>query len=287
MIYSRDGTVNRILGGADEQQDLQFSPDGNKLAVWLYDLKSRKSNIWIYDKRTGGKTRLTNSKEGEFRPVWSPDGSVIVYWCVGKRGIYEIMTNRMAEGKLIFPSTELLQTQDRSKNGKYILMRKVNIGLNNSDIVWFDYNTKAELVPIINTQFDETNARFSPDGKWVSYLSNESGDYELYVTSFGKSSGQSWKLSEHGAFNPRWGSTSNELFYIDKSGSVIHVQVSFTRDGGISTKSKKIFTAPLTVTDMDVSKDGKYFAFTRAFETYQLPPISMRMFWYNLKKDKE
>ncbi|MDP1675263.1 MAG: protein kinase [Bacteroidota bacterium] len=287
LMYSRDGKLNRTLGGADEQQDLQFSPDGNKLAVWLYDLKSRKSNIWIYDKRTGGKTRLTNGREGEFRPLWSPDGSVIVYWCVGKRGIFEIATNRIGEGKIIVDSPDHLQTQDWSRDGKYVLLRKVNVGLNNSDIVWFDYSTKKELVPIINTQFDEVEARFSPDGKWISYISNESGDYELYVTPFGKNSGQSWKLSERGAFNPRWGSTSNELFYVDKEGSAIHVQLSFARDGSISTKNKKIFTAPLTASDMDVSKDGKYFAFTRAFETQQLPPISMRMFWYNLKKDNK
>jgi serine/threonine protein kinase len=287
LMYSRDGTLLRTLGGKDEQQDIQFSPDGNKLALWLYDLKSRKSNIWIYDKRTGGKTRLTNGRDGEFRPLWSPDGSKIIYWSIGKRGIYEIATNRIGEGEKIIDSPEFLQTQDWSRDGKYVIVKKVNTGLNNSDILWFEYAKKNELLPVINTQFDEDDAQFSPDGKWISYISNESGEYELYVTPFGKGSGQSWKLSERGAFNPRWGSAANELFYIDGEGSVIEVQLSFDRDGSISTQNKKLFSAPLTVSSMDLSKDGKYFAFTSAYETQILPPISMKIFWPRLKKDSQ
>ncbi|MBI2428497.1 MAG: protein kinase [Ignavibacteriales bacterium] len=286
-LYSVNGTLVQTLGGADEQQSPQFSPDGNKLAVWLYELKSRKSNIWVYDRRTGGKTRLLNSRDGEFRPVWSPDGSKILFWSIGKRGIFETAANRMSDATVMFPSNDFLQTQDWSRDGNYVLLRKVNVGLNNSDIVVLDYKAKKDLTPVINSQFDEIDARFSPDGKWISYLSNESGDYELYITSFGKESGgQSWKLSERGASNPRWGATSNDLYYIDASGNVIHVSLSFRRDGSVSATSKKIFAAPLTVTDMDISRDGKYFAFTSAFETQQLPPVSMRMLWYNLNKEK-
>jgi serine/threonine protein kinase len=284
-IYSREGKLVQTMGGPDEQQNPQFSPDGGKLAVWLYDIKSRKSNLWIYDRRTGGKTRLTNSKFGEFRPLWSPDGSKILYWSIGRRGIFEVFTNRTSEGAVIFPANDILQTQDWKRDGKVVLVRKTNVGLNNSDILWFDYEKRDELVPVINSQFNEDDARFSPDGKWVSYLSNETGEYEVYITPFGKSNGQSWKLTENGAYNPRWGSSSNELFYIDKDGSVIQLSLSFSRDGLTHVSKKKLFNAPLTANDMDVSRDGRYFAFTRAFEGGQLPPISMTMFWYNIAKN--
>jgi len=283
-IYSREGKLVQILGGADEQQDPQFSPDGSKLAVWLYDIKSRKSNLWLYDRRTGGKTRLTNSKFGEFRPVWSPDGLKILYWSISKPGIFEVFTNRTSEGTVIFSTTDNLQTQDWSRDGKVVLVKKTNIGLNNSDILWFSYDKRNELAAGIHSQFDEVDARFSPDGKWISYLSNETGEYEVYITPFGKSDGQAWKLSETGASSPRWGFSSNELYYIDKDGSVIQASLSFSQDGLTHSSKKKLFNAPLTFNDLDVSRDGRYFAFTRAFEGGQLPPISMKMFWHNISK---
>lgn len=286
LVYTKEGALSRTLGGPDEQQDPQFSPDGNRLAVWLYELKSRKSNIWIYDRRTGGKIRLLNSKDGEFRPVWSPDGSRILFWSVGKLGIYEASTNRMSDAALIYPSNDVLQTQDWSRDGKYVLLRKVNVGLNNADIVWFEYGTKQEIVPIINTQFDEVDARFSPDGKWISYLSNESGEYELYISSFGKGIGQSIKLSEQGAFNPRWGATAGTLHFLDKNANVIQVSLSYGREGSVTATHKKIFSAPLTTNDMDVSRDGKYFAFSRAFETQQLPHLSLRFFWHHVHTER-
>lgn len=283
-IYSREGKLVKTLGGANEQQDPRFSPDGNKLLVWLYDNKTRKSNLWIYDKHTGGKTRLTNSKFGEFRPVWSPDGTKILYWSLNKRGIFEVFTNRTSEGTAIFSTSDNLQTQDWSSDGKVVLVRKTNVGLKNSDILWFDYDKRDRLVPVINSPFDEADARLAPDGKWVSYLSNETGEYELYVTSFDKSNGQTWKVSENGAFSPRWGASSNELYYLDKGGSVLQVKLSQSREGFLLSSRKKLFAAPGTVNDMDISRDGRYFAFTRALEGGQLPPISMNVYWYNISK---
>jgi Periplasmic component of the Tol biopolymer transport system len=287
LIYNKEGKLLQTMGGKDEQQDPRFSPDGNRFAVWLFDIKSRKSNLWIYDLRSGGKTRLTNGREGEFAPVWSPDGSRILFYMYGKRGLFEVSTNSASEEKMFFQSSEFLQTLDWSRDGKHILIRKVNVGLNNSDIAWIDSEKQNELNPFLYSQFDELAGRFSPDGKWVSYISNESGDYELYVTSFITKNSQSWKLSENGAFEARWGSNSSELFYISNDGSIVQVSMVFTQDGISKVTKKKLFSVPLTTNNFDVSRDGSKFAFTRAFEAQQLAPITMRLFWDYLQKESQ
>ncbi|KAB2880641.1 protein kinase [bacterium] len=287
LVFNKEGKLLQTMGTNDEQRDPRFSPNGKKLGVWLYDLKSRKSNLWTYDLRTGGKTRLTNGKDGEFGPQWSPDGSRVVYYMFGKKGIYEVSVDRTFEVNLFFKSDDFLQTSDWSRDGKYILVRKINAGLNNSDIAWIDSEKRETLQPFLSSQFDEGEARFSPDGKWVSYTSNESGDYELYITSFNSKNGQSWKLSETGAFRPSWGSNSSELFYISNDRSVVQVSWSYANDVVSNVSRKILFTVPLTTVDFDISPDGNNLAFVRAFEAQPLPPISMRLFWYQLQKESK
>lgn len=285
LVFNKEGKLVQTMGVYDEQRDPRFSPDGAKLAVWLYDLKSRKSNLWLYDLRSGGKTRLTNGKHGEFRPLWSPDGSRMVYYMFGQKGLFEVPTSRTSEGKIFFPSSDFLQTADWSRDGKFMLVTKVNNGLNNSDIAWIDTGKRDSLHLLLSSQFDEGEARFSPDGKWVAYTSNESGEYELYITSFADKNDRSWKLSEHGAFSPRWGSSSSELYYVSNDGYIVQTTLHYAEDGISKVSRKTLFTIPLTAVDFDISRDGTKFAFVRAFESQPLPPISMRMFWFQLKKE--
>lgn len=278
LIYTAEGKLVQSLGGKDEQNEPRFSPDGNKIALWLYDLKSRKSNLWIYDRRTGSRTRLTNNKEGEFSPLWSPDGASIIYWSIGKRGLYEISTNRGSEPKLFFHSQDFLQTQDWSRNGKTILVHKINPGLSNTDIGKIDAEKRDTIDMVMSTPFDEIEPRISPDGKWFVYISNESGEYEVYLTSLDKI-GQSWKLSEDGAIVARWGSTAKEVFYVAVDGMIKRIALSYSGESVSVLSKSKLFRVPLTAIGFDVSRDGRYFAFTRAFEGHSLPPISMRINW--------
>ena len=288
LIYNRKGKIIQSLGEMDEQNTPRFSPDANSLAVWLYDIKSRKTNIWIYDLRTGGKTRLTNGKDGEFSPVWTPDGSRILFSANNQNmRIYETFTHKNSGRKRYFQLNDYLQMLDYSRNGKFILVQKTNADMNNNDIDWIDAEKRDALHPLVATQFDEVGARFSPDGKWISYTSNETGEYEIYVTSFLNKNSQSWKLTDNAKIGARWGANSSELFYINNDGMIIEIQLVFSSDGIKSVSKKSLFKVPLTTEDFDVSPDGEKIAFVRAFEVEHLhfPPISMKLFWFNAKRE--
>ena len=176
---------------------------------------------------------------------------------------------------------------DYSRNGKFILVQKTNADMNNNDIDWIDAEKRDALHPLVATQFDEVGARFSPDGKWISYTSNETGEYEIYVTSFLNKNSQSWKLTDNAKIGARWGANSSELFYINNDGMIIEIQLVFSSDGIKSVSKKSLFKVPLTTEDFDVSPDGEKIAFVRAFEVEHLhfPPISMKLFWFNAKRE--
>jgi serine/threonine protein kinase len=284
LIYSPEGKLLRSLGGQDEVNTPRFSPDGRNLALWLYDVKSKKTNIWVYDVATGSKTRVTNGKEGEFAPIWSPDGSRILYSIrFAHSDIYETSVKKTSERKKFLDTDQRLLTMDWSRDGKRILFQKTNQDFNNSDIVWMDVEKKDGPHPVVATQYDEVEARFSPDGKWVSYMSNESGEYDLYVASL--ANGQTWKVDENVQGGARWGAGGKELYYGGQDRSLFRAVVTFTSDELVGITKKKIMDVPLTTINFDVSRDGKQIAFIRAFEAEDLkyPPISMKLFWNTVK----
>jgi serine/threonine protein kinase len=286
LIFSPEGRQIASVGGVDEQGTPAFSPDGKELAVWLYEIKSRRTNIWIYDLRTGTKTRVrfTNGKEGEFNPIWSPDGSrIICSYRFMNGAVYEKQTKNSSEAKQYFHSDENLRPMDWSRDGRKVLVQKVSTSLNNSDLYWIDDAKRDSLHPIVGTPFDEIEGRFSPDGAFVAYRSNESGDFDLYLLSL--TSGQSWKVDDNVAGGPRWGRTSSEIYYMKRGRVMMRANLSFAKDGISNITKKELFTAPLTTLGFDVSRDGSQIAFVRAFEAeeMQYPPVSMKLFWQNSK----
>ncbi len=290
LIYSPEGRKLASVGGLDEQGTPAFSPDGKELAVWLYEIKSRRTNIWIYDLRSGTKTRVrfTNGKEGEFNPIWSPDGNrIICSYRFLNGALYEKEVKNFKDAKQYFRSDENLRPMDWSRDGKKVLVQKLNASLSNSDLYWIDDEKRDTLHPIVKTTFDEVDGRFSPDGDYVSYRSNETGEFDLYLLSL--KNGQSWKVDDNVVGGPRWGRSSSELIYMKKGRIMTRASIAYGKEGVVSIAKKELFTAPLTTLAFDVSRDGSKIAFIRAFEAEDImyPPIAMKIFWDKTKDAEE
>src|SRR5262249_28477618 len=129
-----------------------------------------------------------------------------------------------------------------------------------------------------NSKVDETNGQISPDGKWVAYASDESGAWEIYVTSFPGAAGK-WQVSRGGGTEPRWRADRQELYYIAPNGMLMVVNVnaeSIFATGTPAPLFKIHGRAPISSTDLftyDVTKDGKRFLVNRYVKPEHVPPL--------------
>src|ERR1700690_1404733 len=125
-----------------------------------------------------------------------------------------------------------------------------------------------------------TNGQISPDGKWVAYASDESGAWEIYVTSFPNATGK-WQVSRGGGTEPRWRGDGKELFYIAPSGMLTAVPVDAQSEFATGTPMPLFQIhgrAPISSTDVftyDVAKDGQRFLVNRYVKPEHVPPLTI------------
>lgn len=152
-------------------------------------------------------------------------------------------------------------------------------------------------VPFLRTQFEEPDGRFSPDGRWVAYVTNESGHYDVYVRPFSpdalgqgiSSVGGKWLISENGGSSPMWRQDGKELYYIDLEGKLMEVSLTAGSEFKASV-SKALFQALPRVSGAAIlgqwapSPDGKRFLFLVP-EAQDTPPFTVVLNWQaGLKK---
>jgi len=228
----------------------RISPDGSRVAVSL------DNDIWVYNLETGGGIRITDSDRNDL-PIWSPDGNSVIY-ATAKENIFKIY-KKAANGS--GKAEELHESQFRSK--PYSIHPTENIlaiVLSNAhgdvDLITkslADSSTKEISV----TKFREDTPRFSPDGKWVSYFSMDSGQPQVYVQPWGVENGSKIAVTKDGGMFPIWAPNGNKLFYrVGRKFFSIDVNTS----GKISFGSvNKLFEGGNFLTSFDVSSDGERF----------------------------
>ena len=136
----------------------------------------------------------------------------------------------------------------------------------------------SKLTPFLTTKTSETNGQISPDGNWVAYASNESGDWEIYVTTYPTAAGK-WQVSRGGGTEPRWRGDGKEMFYIGAGSTLMAVPV--TSDGTFAAGNptplfRTQFRAPVSSTDLfsyDVTKDGQRFLVNRYAKPAHVAPL--------------
>ena len=235
MWFDRSG--NRIGGvpGADAYGGLALSPDGKKVA---YYLDGTGFDVWVFDIARGVKTPLTfgsSSGQGNLYPVWSPDGKYVAYTSFrdGKYGLYQ----KSADGS--GGETQLLEGSDHfrvptswSSDGKYLVYHEgVSGGTYANGVpggwsIWIlPLFGDRKTYPFLQSSFSAREATFSPDGKWLAYCSNESGEYRVYVVPFPEPGGK-WQVSRGDGRGPLWRRDGKELFYLSADNKLLAVTVN-------------------------------------------------------------
>jgi Tol biopolymer transport system component len=221
----RSGAVVGSVGGVDAFQAPSVSPDGRMVAVSTADSKTGFADIWIYDLSRGFRNRISPRVGFESFPVWSPDGSRIVYAAdrAGPPHLHLVLlSDPEVEERLTEPDTIQTPT-DWSADGKWIVFSKDSVTAG-SDIWLLPLGGDRKPVPLIAGDADERDARFSPDSRWIAFTSDETGAAEIYLAALERPRLRV-RVSIEGGNGPRWSADGTELYYINRRDELMSVPV--------------------------------------------------------------
>ena len=263
----REGKVMGTVGEpANYFSRWALSPDGTQLAVSKFQ-EGNAANLWLLDlSRSGVSTRFTFDSHADRDPVWSPDGSRIIFNSNrdGPYDLYQKPVNGEKDEEVLLKSGENKTATSWSTDGRFLLYT-VRRPRTKSDVWVLPLGNGKKPFPFLSTEFNESQAHFSPDGHWVAYTSDESGQFEVYVRSFSMNpagtaveAGGKWQISNGFGAETRWRGDGRELYYRSLDGR--HMAVEITTHPAFRAGPPHP-VGPVTVATWDVSADGRRFLF--------------------------
>src|SRR5580658_1728981 len=279
----RSGKELGRVGDPAVMDNPTLSPDGSRVAVDISDEKANNVDVWIQSTTGAGNSRFTFDPAEEVVGVWSRDGKTVAYRIADAAGPTLVL--KPANGlererrRFTIPATsmdDIIPNSWTLDDQQILFTHQVTAG---------EY---LELIPVaggdptrfLTSKGSESNGQISPDGKWVVYASDESGAWEIYVTSFPGAAGK-WQVSRGGGTEPRWRADGKEIFYIAPNGILMAVPVngeSIFATGTPAPLFQIHGRAPISSTDIftyDVAKDGERFLVNRYVKPEHVPPLTI------------
>jgi dipeptidyl aminopeptidase/acylaminoacyl peptidase len=276
---NRDGIVVSQTGIAASVVEL--SPDSSKVA-FLRGIPGHKDTaIWIADVKTGAENQLTLSPGAEQFPVWSHDGYRVAFTHYGAAGYSVYQKNASGAGneeplvlaKLTIPT-------DWAEDGRLLYMSR---NPETKADLWVLPPGGGKAFPILAGSSNEHYGKFSPDGRWIAYVSDVTGKDEIYVASAERGAGANGpgnRVSINGGVRVRWRRDGRELFYFSSDGTIMAVTVN---PGPTFEAAHSLFRTVTEPSGWDVTPDGQRFLVSQPAET-QAQPLVVTLNWTSLLK---
>ena len=260
--FDRQGKVVGAVGEPGLYRTLTISPDGKQVAAERADPQTQNRDIWLLDFARGTATRFTSDPGWDAFPLWSPDGSRIIF--TSNRGgtydLYQRAVNAKGDELLLYKSGEGKGPTSWSPDGRYLLYYSLGQPTH-VRLLAAAGPADRPPTPLVDTQFTSITARFSPDGRWIAYTSNESGKSEVAIRSFDPATGSAGMpvfITSDGGRTPLWRGDGKEIFYMNQDGTAMAMEIDTS--GGVNAGTPKpLFTIPAGVVFWDVSPDGARF----------------------------
>jgi serine/threonine-protein kinase len=285
----QEGNVTTLLEESRDYGHPRFSPDGSRLSLNV-PRSGGLSDVWVYEFRRRILTRLTLGDGNDFGAIWSPTGRRVLFSSDrhgGQPNLYWKRADGSGEAERLTTSPNFQVPTSWSPDEKRVAYMEISPETN-SDLWLLPIEAGAEPVEFLRTEFYEGYPAFSPDGRWLAYISNESGEFELYVRAFPGPGGR-WQISNGGAKRqlPVWSRDGGEIFY--RAGNRM-MAVGVVSEGGSFRAGlpralfEKTFVDLGPVPDFTLAPDGRRFVlFQREDQEGGGPPhthVSMVINWF-------
>jgi eukaryotic-like serine/threonine-protein kinase len=280
LWFDRKGNELGAIGRPGVYGNVSLAPNGKSVAVNETDPGSLNTDLWIYELQRDSLRRLTFSPGSNVMPIWNPDASRLTFASI--RQLYFDLFIKNSDGAQ--EEQSLVRDEidkfpyDWSRDGRYILYLSGNGSL--------QYATLPELKTSLFLKAPSAvrNAQFSPDGKWVAYASNETGKWEIYVTSFPEARGR-WQVSAGGGEQPRWRGDGKELFYLSSDAKMMAASVTIGTNFDVGRRVELFQTTPRQAVSFndqvvyDVRPDGQRFLVLTQTKQAESAPLSVVLNW--------
>ena len=239
---------------------LRLSPDGTRAAI---DIRDQERDIWVLDIGRETLSRLSFGRGLDTFPVWTPDGRSIVYSRAAGGGLMMRAADGAGQEQTWGDGGYLQFAQSFTPDGKQLLVTQQR---SSNDLVLLNMDPAGGETPVVNSPFVDGPGDISPDGRWLAYQSNESGQDQVYVRPLDTQTGGRVQVSAAGGTKPVWARNQRELFYLDAAGALTALPVStagsFTSGTPVKISSTRYFSAN-QARSYDVTPDGRRFLFIK------------------------
>jgi Tol biopolymer transport system component len=287
--FNRGGTVTSTVGDEGIFRIAALSPNDTQAALELAEPGGQNIDVYVLEFARGTNNRFSFDPLRDISPVWSPDGRKILYTRLSdhsKAFWYQKSANLAGKEELVLELTPLGVPSSWSRDGDFVLYNTIPAP---ADIFAVDITAPMKdrvPVPLVTSEFNDVNPRFSPDGTAFAYASNDSGLYQIYVQPFDRdperrAAAGRVMVSRNGAGTGGavWRADGKELFYIAADQMLMSVEMATTQPLRPLAPSKPLFKVPQGILFFDVSNDGRRFLMAVPSVGVVAPPFKVVLNW--------
>jgi len=302
--FDRAGKPLGTLGDGGLDDNLSLSSDERQVALALRSRSAENLDIWTIDVARNMRNLVTSDAEDEGWPVWSPKGTSIVYGIAvrglgalpGKARLVQTPVNGTgaketlleAEGTPSRPCGAgqcVLAPTDWSVDGRFVLYTVTGTFPATSDIWALPLFGERKPFPVAQTEFAESLGTFSPDGRWIAYTTDETGQPNVYIQPFLRAGGRH-RISPNGGRNAHWRADGRELFYLDLNGAMTAVAIDLiaSSPAGLPTMLFQAGAVSVVHNAYAVTRDGQRFLVNRPQNAGATAPLTVIVNWTSTLK---
>ena len=279
----RGGGAEREATPVGVYRSLRLSPDQRRVALAISETADAVSDIWAVELDRGTRRRVTSDPTNDWFPAWAPDGERL-FFSATRYGTSALFEARLGNSEVPVKESPAVATypDDISADGRSLVFHSITA--QGYDLGVMTLAGERSVTPFLATAFNEVQGRFSPNGRWIAYASDESGRFEIYVRPFPAAVGQT-PISLSGGMQPEWRRDGKELYYVSTDGTLMAVPVTTDAPTFTTGTPQSLFTvdvpepSPPYPTDYAVTADGRRFLVNTVADSPTRPALTVILNW--------